>query len=510
MIGVHRVYTGAAVRELDRVLIEERGMPGFDLMERAGRGALRVLQNRWPEARSVTVVAGSGNNAGDGYIVAGHAKRRGLEVQLLQVGDTERLSRDAARAFEFARHEGIEATTSLAPIEGDVVVDALLGTGAGGAMRPAFQAAIDHINASAPPVLALDLPSGVDADTGALLTPNPVRADVTVTFIAAKLGLVTGAAVDAVGECVLDVLDTPEELRDGGGIRVMGDASLARLARSPGDHKGRFGNLLVVGGDHDMGGAVILAGAAALRTGAGIVRIATRDHHRAAILAHRPELMVRAVAEPQDLRDSLADATAIAVGPGLGRAPWGDGLLRAVIEHAVTRNIPVVFDADALNFLADFGFHSGREKPTLPPRSVLTPHPGEAGRLLGHDSHWIQQHRPEAVGRLSRLFGNDAVAVLKGAGTLVGAHGEPVSICLAGNPGLATPGSGDVLTGIIGALLARGWSPLDAAELGVYLHADAGDRAMRAPGPHRANIIASDIIDHLETAPRERDAGAAR
>ncbi|MCY3622383.1 MAG: NAD(P)H-hydrate dehydratase [Gammaproteobacteria bacterium] len=480
------VFSASEVRAFDRRAINEFSIPGVRLMHRAGRAAFDVLRSRWPDARILSIICGSGNNAGDGYVVAGCAKDAGFDVQLIPVGDPGKLAGEAMQACRFAEARlggRFEQQLDGWSVGGDVVVDALLGTGAQGAVRLPYQTAVDRINAAGKPVLALDLPSGVDAENGGLLTAHPVRADVTVTFVAAKLGLVTGDAVDFVGELLLDDLDLPEAVFDRPGVRVMDGAGLATLARRPGAHKGDFGRLLVVGGETDMGGAVLLAGEAALRTGAGLVTIATRSENRAAILARRPELMVRGVEDPKDIADLVERASAIAVGPGLGRSDWGNGLLRTVADAGK----PMVVDADGLNIVAD-------RSVGLPPATIVTPHPGEAGRLLGETTTWIQSNRPEAAARLSKGNLSGAIAVLKGAGTLIAMEGAVASVCLGGNPGMATAGSGDVLTGIVGALLARGLEPLAAAELGVWLHARAGDEARAG---HAGSLIAGDLIGAL-------------
>ena len=482
------VFTASEVRAFDRRAIEQFSIPGIRLMHRAGRAAFDALRSRWPDARSVSIICGSGNNAGDGYVLAGCAKDAGFDVQLLPVGDPRKLAGEAMRACRFAQARlggrfAQQLDADRWDVCGDVAVDALLGTGAKGAVRLPYQRAIDRMNRAGKPILALDLPSGVDADTGGLLTAHPVRADVTVTFVAAKLGLVTGDAVDFVGELQLDDLDLPEAVFDKSGVRVLDGAGLAGLVRRPGAHKGDFGRLLVVGGESDMGGAVLLAGEAALRTGAGLVTIATRSENRPAILGRRPELMVRGVQSPKDIADLVERASAIAVGPGLGRDDWGAGLLKAVVGAGK----PMVVDADGLNIVADRGIG-------LPSGTVVTPHPGEAGRLLGETTAWIQSNRPEAAARLSSEDLSGMTAVLKGAGTLIATEGAVASVCLGGNPGMATAGSGDILTGIVGALLARGMVPSEAAELGVWLHARAGDEARAGQA---ASLIAGDLIGAL-------------
>lgn len=481
--NVTRVFTGADTRAFDGRAINDFGIPASRLMHRAGRAAFDVMRSRWPGATSLTVVCGAGNNAGDGYVIAGLAKDAGLAVDVVQVADPAKLAGAALDALRFAvarLGSAIERSARPWPVDGDVVVDALLGTGARGAVRAEFEAAIAAINEAGRPVLAVDVPTGIDADTGALLAPDPVCADVTVTFVAAKLGLVTGDAVDYVGELVVDDLGLPSAVYDRPGIAVLNGDGLDGLIRRPGAHKGDSGRLLIVGGDTDMGGAVALAGEASLRAGAGLVSVATRAENRAAILARRPELMVRTARSAEDIADLTARASAVAIGPGLGRGPWA----RALLSHCVNAGKPLVVDADGLNIVAD-------EAVNLPVGTIITPHPGEAGRLMRRDSAWVQAHRPAAAADLSR---GGVVAVLKGAGTLVAEAGSVRAVCLDGNPGMATAGSGDVLTGVVGALLARGLAPRRAAELGVWLHARAGDEAVAAVD---ASPVAGDFVDAL-------------
>ena len=479
-----RVYTASETRAIDRRAIDEFSIPSIRLMHRAGGAAWDALRSHWPDVRRISVVCGSGNNAGDGYVIAGLAHDAGIGVEIIQVADPAKLVGDALQAFRFAEHRlgEIERSSSDWRIGGEVVVDALLGTGAKGEVRAPVQLAIDRINASAKPVLAVDVPSGVDADCGGLLTAKPVCADLTVTFVAPKLGLLTGPAVDYAGEIICADLGVPVPAYGQAGVRVLKGEALARLERRRDAHKGDFGRLLIVGGEAHMGGAVMLAGEAALRVGAGLVNVATRAVNRAALLARRPELMVCAADEPTDIEALAEHAAAIAVGPGLGRGAWG----RRLLEFCSAVGKPLVVDADGLNVIAD-----ADALLDVPPGTIVTPHPGEAGRLLGKDAVWVQSHRPQAAAALSE---SGAVVVLKGAGTLIAHRGEVVSICLGGNPGMATAGSGDVLTGIVGALLARGLEPLAAAELGVWLHARAGDEAQESC---QAALLASDIVAAL-------------
>lgn len=477
-----KVYTAGEIRKLDRVAIESFGIPGITLMKRAGRSAFNVLLRRWPDVRTLTIFCGGGNNAGDGYVVAALAVEAGLDVQLLPIGDVEKLTGDAASARDWASSVGVSWEDSGSAIEGEVVVDALIGTGVSEGIRAEYAVAIEAINAVNVPVLAIDLPSGISADTGVALGAA-VRADVTVTFIGKKLGLFTGDGIDHAGEVVFDSLEVPDgAYGEVQGITVMSSPRPTRRPRS--SHKNQFGHVLIIGGDIGMGGAVLLAGEAALRTGAGLVTVLTRVENCSAIIARRPELMVRGVEEGDLIEDRLEACNVVAIGPGLGTDPWGEQLL----AKALGTGKPIVIDADALNLIA--ASHAKGVVINVPAQSVMTPHPGEAARLLDQPP---VRDRPAAACELSLRFDN--VVVLKGAGSFVARGGELQGICTAGNPGLATAGSGDVLTGIIASFIAQGRDLVSAAQAGVCLHAEAGDvaRDRLAPRP----IVASDIIEHL-------------
>ncbi|MEE4360293.1 MAG: NAD(P)H-hydrate dehydratase [Pseudomonadales bacterium] len=485
--GVQRLHTAAVTRQLDRRAIEG-GIPGIHLMRRAGAAAFSVLRERWPGAGSLTVLCGRGNNAGDGYVVGGLACARGWQVQLLQLGDAGVLSGDAARARDWALGEGVRITTFEpgVKLEGEVIVDALLGTGIEGDVRPEFAAAIEAINTAGVPVLAVDLPSGLCADTGAVLG-TAVRASHTVTFIAAKRGLFTGRGPAFAGRVSFAALGVPAAVLQAGDLPV--GVGLLRLAEGelvlpprPADaHKGAFGHVLVVGGDHGYGGAVLLAAEAALRAGAGLVSVATRARHVPALLARRPEVMAHAVDARSELVPLLERATAVVIGPGLGRSPWAEQLLDAVLECGR----PLVVDADALTLLARDG---------TAPRAdwVLTPHPGEAARLLGTDTAAIAADRFAAARALVHRYGG--VSILKGAGSLIAA-GDAMDLCPYGNPGMASGGMGDVLAGIIGALVAQGLAPDRAARLAACLHGAAADLARDEIG--MPGLLASDLFRPL-------------
>lgn len=474
------LYSAAQVRDLDARLIAA-GTPGFELMQRAAHAAWRALRRRWPEAAALTVLAGHGNNAGDGYLIAALAQRAGWRVRVLAVAAPQRLAGDAAQAHAAALATGVvvEPWSECAVLEG-VVVDALLGTGLAGAVREPFAQAIRLANAADLPVLAVDIPSGLSADTGAVLG-EAIRADLTVTFIGLKIGLFTGEAPARVGELVFDELGSDAVVLQGlqPRARRLARNALPRLAARPRTaHKGLFGHLLVVGGDTGMGGAVLLAAESALRCGAGLVSAATRVEHVPALLGRCPEVMAHGVASANQLLALAERASVLVLGPGLGQRAWGRSLLSAVRS----RPLPQVWDADALNLLALEPVGAG------PQAWILTPHPGEAARLLGRSTAEVQADRPAAALELARRY--QAVVVLKGAGSLVAAPDGRLAVCSQGHPAMAGAGLGDVLSGITGALLAQHVEAFEAACLAVWLHAAAGERL----GAQGRGLAATDLI----------------
>jgi ADP-dependent NAD(P)H-hydrate dehydratase / NAD(P)H-hydrate epimerase len=480
------LWTAAQVRELDRRAIEEHGIPGRELMERAGAFALDTLLARWPSTRAVTVVCGAGNNGGDGYVVARLARRAGLAVRALAVADPADLQGDAASACADFRGDGGEIIRwdGTGDPGGDgPLVDALLGTGLCRELGGPFKAAVEAMNAAGRPVVSLDIPSGLHADTGRVMGVA-IRAQHTACFIGLKLGLYTGSGPALAGDVAFAALDTPASLHRGlaPAARRLEPAVLLEWLppRRRDAHKGHFGHVLVIGGDEGMGGAAMLAAEGALRVGAGLVSVATRPAHVAPILGARPELMCRGVRGAADLGALLAHATVVAAGPGLGRSAWGRELLHAALES----ELPCVLDADALNLLS--------ESPRRSDRWILTPHPGEAGRLLGSDATAVSNDRPAAAHALRARYGG--VAVLKGAGTLVCGAGPTLWLCDRGNPGMASGGMGDVLTGVIAGLAAQFDDIERAACAGVLVHALAADDAAR----HGARgLVAGDVLAAL-------------
>lgn len=507
-------------------MIEQQGVPGFELMRRAGQAAFDALIHRWPGAGAITVFCGKGNNAGDGYIIAGLAKQFGLEVQLQRVDEGSSLKGDAALARSWAESKGVASAANDQAIRGAVIVDALLGTGLRGPLRPAFAEAVARIQGAKRPVLSVDVPSGLDADTGA--ADLAVQADVTVSFIGAKLGLHTGRGLVLRGELIQAGLGVSAEVLaqvPGCALLEFDAAALPRLAVD--SHKHQLGHLLVVGGDLGMGGAPLMAAEAALRTGTGLVTVLARPQHHAAMLARRPELMLGDGDDPESCKALLNRADAVVLGPGLGREAWGEKLFHL----ALATGKPTLVDADGLRWLAQkppsrpptgsipqqgvasVSSPTGKSDPASRPaparlaegsvaediRSagsnlVITPHPGEAAQLLGISTAQVQADRPLMAQRLAAKFGG--VAVLKGAGTVCAVPGgRLLGLCTHGNPGMATAGMGDLLAGLIGGLLAQGMDADRAAGVGVCLHSAAADLAAQRQG--QRSLLATDVIEAI-------------
>jgi NAD(P)H-hydrate epimerase len=479
------LYTAEQTRALDRLVIDKHSIPGISLMSRAANAAFDCLIRAWPQPECVQVLCGTGNNGGDGFLIADLAHKRGIRTTVLQVGDADKIVGDARLARQQALANGVEITpfeeAAVLPI--GVVVDALLGTGLGGEVRGAYAQAIDEINACGTPVLAVDIPSGLCADTGRVLG-KAVRADLTVTFIGLKRGLFTLQAVDYAGELQFADLSVPSQVYQqvsADCVRLELETLLEYLPARPAvAHKGLYGTVLVVGGDYGMAGAAAMAAEAALRCGAGLVRVATRPEHVSALVARMPEAMPMGVESGDDLQPLLDAADVLVVGPGLGQSPWSEYLLQA----AVASGKPLVLDADGLNLMA-----AGKCQPR--PGMIVTPHPGEAARLLDCTTGDIQADRFAAASALQRQLG--AVAVLKGNGTLIAAE-QQLLLSDYGNPGMASGGMGDVLSGVIGSLCAQGLAPDFAAALGVCLHGAAADLAAE---DGMRGLVATDLMPWL-------------
>lgn len=480
------IYQIAQIRECERLALERFAISPQMLMQRAGKAAFDYLQRRWPQAQKMAVFCGGGNNGGDGYVLAQQAHERGLKVTVWQVGSHDHLREEAKYAMEECVKAGvpIQACTATTNFHHpDIVVDAICGLGIKNKLKDETAALIDNIEELEVPVFSIDVPTGVDADTGNVIG-SALHATATMTFIGLKLGLMTGPATAFVGELVLNDLQLPPELFsevEPVAKKIHLSAYAANLKPRPRDwHKGLSGHVLIVGGDYGFAGAVRMAAEAALRVGAGLVSVATRPEHAAEINSHCPEIMAHGVNTLPQLEHLLEQADVVVLGPGLGQSDWAKKLWEQVHSH----DTPKVIDADGLNLLAQTTlFHEGW---------VLTPHPGEAARLLGQTSAEIQQDRFAAGNAINKRYGG--VCVLKGAGSLVLAPGVLPAVCDKGNPGMASAGMGDVLSGVIGGLIAQGMPLGIAAKLGVLVHAMAGDLAAK---DGERGMIATDLLPYI-------------
>ncbi len=479
------LYRTEQVREMDRLAIRDGGVSGYELMTRAGMAALNLIQRKWPKLNTIGIACGLGNNGGDGYVLARLLKKAGFKVSVTMLpGGTPRTA-DAGRAYTEWRALGERTEVFDGQLPGvELWVDALYGIGLSRPPEGAAQAFIERINATRLPVLALDVPSGIDADVGNA-AGMCIRATRTISFISAKRGLYTGSARDYCGKVQHDNLDLPESVRSSfpPAAFLLTPAYLAAglAPRHANSHKGEYGHVLCVGGEVGMGGAVRLCAEAALRVGAGLASVATRTEGVSALVAARPEAMTHAVENADALLPLIAKADVLAVGPGLGQNEWGQTLF----DCAIASGKALILDADALNLLA--------ENPQPLPQAILTPHPGEAARLLGLSNQEVQANRFDAMDALVEKY--RCVVVLKGAGTLVGGPGETTRVIDAGNPGMATGGMGDILTGVIAALYAQNLPLFEAASLGALLHGAAGDAAAKIGGER--GLLPSDLFPHL-------------
>jgi len=502
-----KVVSADQMREIDRITIQERGIPGRQLMEHAGRSVADEIVERF-ERGAVAVVAGKGNNAGDGLVVARHLVGHHWPVTLFFLSDPGGLRGDAramcdALPTDVARVR-IESPEQLrdALRDFELIVDAILGTGVKGPVTGLFGEAIEVLNSASRPIVSVDIPSGLSADTGPIEGPV-VRATRTVTIGLPKLGMVVEPGIRFTGTVSVAAIDFPQDLLNDRKIRTNllteNMINLYLPERPPDGHKGTFGSVLIVGGSPGMTGAPVMASRAAMRSGVGLVYCVTPEQIDPLVTVRLLEELTIALPSEDgrhfDVRSlpmlisRAAQMDAIAIGPGIGRAPGTQQFVRKAVEEL---ELPMVIDADALNAL---GGHldvlHGRKAPT-----VLTPHPGEMSRLIGQSTQQIQENRIGAARNLAVNF--SVVVVLKGAQTVVAEPDGGVYINPTGNTGLAKGGSGDVLTGLIAGLAAQTGKVLPATLCGVFLHGLAADLAADTIPPR--GMIPSDVIEHIPKA----------
>jgi NAD(P)H-hydrate epimerase len=480
------LYSAEQVQELDRIAIAEYGLDGFSLMSRAGLAVVDLIESCYPDASIIHVFCGSGNNGGDGFVVANEALKKGLKPLVFLLCPVANVTGDARLALdEYLLSGGAIDTQNVAvTLRCDVIVDALLGTGLSRKVSGQFEAVIEHINTSGRPVVAIDIPSGLNSNTGQPM-PCAVVAQQTITFIGLKKGMVTGQASAFCGDLFFSSLAIPGGVFGGCQGQALLTSHVSLPPRNRYAHKGDFGHVVLIGGDYGYHGAIQLAAEASTRAGAGLVSVATRIDHARHMVQRCPEIMVHGVEQSQALSTVLNKGSVIAIGPGLGQKSWGE----ALFEVSLTAQQPKVLDADALNILAKRGGFSDNW--------ILTPHPGEAARLMHCSVDEIQRDRYTATRNIQSKYGG--VVLLKGPGTII-TDGNITKVTMTGNPGMACGGMGDVLTGIIAALVAQKMSLMDAAVCGAFLHGKAGDEAALQG---ERGLVASDLMPYIRTVVNE-------
>ena len=512
-----RIVTAGEMKALDRAAIEEYGISGLVLMENAGRQAVELVRSVLGEVRGkvITIFIGKGNNGGDGLVMARHLLNMGAEVKVLSMVNPEEISGDAAvnldiwrkmdqKVFALHHGDGINVV-KLVLMNTDMIVDAIYGTGFKGGLAEKAGRVIEALNGSGRPILAVDIPSGLEADTGRT-NGACIRADYTITFGLPKLGLILEPGADYTGQLTVADISIPAVLVEKTAPqRFLITAELVKewLPSRPNlAHKGNFGRVLVVAGSRGMTGAACLTGESALRAGAGLVTVAVPETLHEVMEEKLTEVMTSPLPDTgkgslsrgarQRILSLLEKADVLAIGPGLSQAAEVIALVRELLPQV---KIPCVLDADALNALAGSGDILKKVRAPV----VITPHPGEMARLLGVTPKEIQEDRIAAAVQAAEKW--SVTALLKGARTVVASPDGSVFINPTGNPGMATAGSGDVLTGVVAALMAQGMETARAAAAGAYIHGLAGDLAAREKG--MMGLIAGDILSALPAATRE-------
>jgi NAD(P)H-hydrate epimerase len=504
-----KAVTAEVMQQLDRRTIETYGIPGLELMERAGTHVAEIIKTRFGSSKecSALILAGKGNNGGDGFVVARLLAEAGWQVTLLLFAEADALSGDAKRNYDcipatvkqsyFQKHTHDEINGLM--IAASVIVDALFGTGLKTALSGIYADAVKLINSCGRPVVTVDIPSGVDATSGE--TPGEaIRADITVTFGAAKIGQFIYPGAGYVGELIVTDIGIPSALLDKAPfVEIIDKEHAAGLVqpRRKTAHKGSCGHCLIIAGSTGKSGAATMAANSAMRSGAGLVTLAVPAGIHSVVEVKTTEVMTVPLAETAcgsvalealgTIKGLLAGRDVAAVGPGLGDHTETVALIREIV---CTATLPLALDADALNAL---GGDMSPLKKSASPALILTPHPGEMARLCGATVAEIESDRLEAA--RSFAVANKCYLLLKGAGTVVAAPDGRLAINTSGNPGMASGGMGDVLTGVITALLGQGYEPFAACCLGAFCHGLAADLAAAAKG--ETGLIATDVQEML-------------
>jgi len=493
------LYSTEQIKAIEQRFAEHSDDGTYPLMEKAGAVAFHQLTSNWRDARKIVVITGKGNNAGDGFVLVRLAAEQRLKVSLCHLADPAELKGDALRAYQSIPHRVVSRIDidAIKFSEFDVIVDAMLGTGTKGKLSNPYLSTIKRINANNVPVISIDIPTGIEANTG-FVHNEAVRADITTTFVGHKKGMYTGDSASYCGRVKLFKLDIPEHYFQQHEFHLFSQNwfSIKHLLkpRNMTCHKGQFGHTVIIGGYRGMSGAAILASTAAARCGSGLTSAWVGEQCTASLVNHTPEVMASSIEESEIatlISEQSSDNKTIVVGPGLGQTSWADEWLESLSHVDNINNNHQLWDADALNWLAKQPTsHRSKHNSTR----ILTPHPGEAARLLGITTYAVNQDRYAAAQKIAEIYGG--VCILKGTGTIIADDKGFQVVCPVGNPGMASGGMGDVLAGITGGLLAQGFSLMNAAILAVCIHGEAADKAA-GKGGHYRGLLASDLFEHL-------------
>ena len=484
---MERIVTGKEMKALDLYTIEEMGVPSLVLMERAGLAAANALKEYDFSLKKVLVLCGGGNNGADGVVIARILHLWGYETDVCILGNPEHFTEEMKKQIDIGKKYGLSFVKTFKQKEYTTIVDAILGVGLSREVTGIYEQVIKRLSDYKGKILSVDIPSGISADTGQILG-CAVHADLTVTFAFLKAGLCLYPGASCAGKVlVADIgIYAPQNVEYTSTLLACNKEDLASISRKPDGNKGTFGKILLVAGSKGMFGAAYFSGMAAMRTGAGMLKICTREENRP-LFSCFPEAMLQTYEDDTDLQELLQEsldwADVVGIGPGLGTSAQAATLLKTLLAHCQK---PLVIDADGLNLLKDrISLLKEHKGPVL-----LTPHLGEFARISGISPEEWKKNPVNLTKRLAKEL--SAVLICKDARTVVSTPEGRTYVNLSGNDGLATAGSGDVLTGILLGLLAQGYPPEKAASLGVYLHGAAGDQAASRIG--KAAILASDII----------------
>ena len=487
-----KVFSSKSIRNIEKSAIESMNRGDYQLMERAGKAAFEEALKCYPDTNNWQIICGVGNNAGDGMVMARLALEHNLTVSVSILSSPDAFKGSVLKAYKkFKEYKNRQSVTKVkvnqweGQIENniDLIVDAVFGVGLNRNLNSFYKSAVKTINKAGIPIFSIDIPSGIHPDKGKVMGAA-IKASTTITFVGKKLGFFDNEGINHCGNLKLCDLGIPKtHYHDEKEVlRILGDDLIHQVLpkRKKNSHKGEFGHIAILGGGPGMHGAVCIAGEAALRAGAGKVSIFMHISHNSLIADSKPELIFNFFEEVDEIKSMLLGSDVIVIGPGLGISNWA----KKVFESIIDIDCPMIVDADALNILS--------KEPTKKENWILTPHPGEAGRLLGISSKEVQLNRFSSLNDLIEKY--HGIIVLKGHHTLIGSTVSVPRVCVKGNPGMASAGMGDALTGIIASMIGQG-VPLDiAASLGVEIHAKAGDRAATRG---ERGLLASDLINQI-------------